>query len=59
MDLGPYAAFILGAYGAALVITGAMIGWVLIDHRRQMKILSELEASGITRRSERGREVKS
>jgi heme exporter protein D len=59
MDLGPYAAFILGAYGAALLITGAMIAWVLIDHRRQMKILSELEASGITRRSERGREVKS
>jgi heme exporter protein D len=59
MDLGPYAAFILGAYGVAFVITGAMVAWVLIDYRRQIKILSDLEASGITRRSERTREVKS
>jgi heme exporter protein D len=58
MDLGPYAVFIIGAYTVALVIVGAMIAWVLIDHRRQMKILSDLEASGITRRSERAREVK-
>jgi hypothetical protein len=29
----------------------------LIDHRRQTKILSDLEASGMTRRSERVREA--
>ena len=58
MDLGPYAAFIVGAYLTALVFAGAMIAWVLIDYRRQVKILSDLEASGITRRSERAREVK-
>ena len=55
MDLGPYAAFIVGAYLTALVFAGAMIAWVLIDYRRQVKILSDLEASGITRRSERSR----
>jgi heme exporter protein D len=55
VDLGPYAGFIVGAYLTALVIEGAMIAWVLIDHRRQLKILSDLEASGITRRSERSR----
>ena len=55
VDLGPYAAFIVGAYLTVLVIEGAMIAWVLIDHRRQVKILSDLEASGITRRSERSR----
>jgi heme exporter protein D len=58
VDLGPYAAFIVGAYLTALVIVGAMIAWVLIDYRRQVKILSDLEASGITRRSERAREGK-
>jgi heme exporter protein D len=57
MELGPYAAFILAAYLAALVIVGAMVAWVLIDHRRQTKILSDLEASGMTRRSERAREA--
>ncbi len=58
MDLGPYAGFILGAYAAALLIVAAMIAWVLIDHRRQTKILSDLEARGMTRRSERAREAK-
>ena len=55
VDLGPYAAFIVGAYLTVLVIEGAMIAWVFIDYRRQVKILSDLEASGITRRSERSR----
>jgi len=58
MDFGPYGAFILGAYAAALVIVSAMVAWVLIDHRRQIKILSDLEARGVTRRSERTHEVK-
>jgi len=58
MDLGPYTTFIVGAYTAALMIMVAMIAWVLIDHRRQTKILSDLEARGVTRRSERSREAK-
>jgi len=53
MDLGPHAAFIVGAYAVALLIVAALIGWVLIDNRRQRQILSDLEARGITRRSER------
>ena len=52
MDLGPHAAFIVGAYAVALVIVAALVGWVLIDNRRQRQILSDLEAKGITRRSE-------
>ncbi len=51
--LGPYAAFIMGAYAAAALVVGALIGWVLIDHRLQRRTLQELEARGITRRSER------
>jgi heme exporter protein D len=53
MDLGPNSAFIVAAYAVAVLIVAAMIAWVGIDHRRQMKILAELEARGVTRRSER------
>jgi heme exporter protein D len=59
MDLGPHAAFIVGAYAVALLIVAALIGWVLIDNRRQRQILSDLEAKGITRRSERSPERQS
>jgi heme exporter protein D len=59
MDLGPHAAFIVGAYTVALLIVAALIGWVLIDNRRQRQILSDLEAKGITRRSERSPERQS
>ncbi len=52
MNLGPYATFILGAYGAAALIVIAMVAWVVIDHWRQARALAELEARGVTRRSE-------
>jgi len=52
MDLGPHAAFIVGAYTVALLIVAALVGWVLIDNWWQRQILSDLEAKGITRRSE-------
>jgi heme exporter protein D len=58
MELGPHAAFIVGAYAVAVAIIAAMIAWVLIDHRRQLRILSELEAHGVTRRSDRPGEGK-
>jgi heme exporter protein D len=53
MDLGPHAAFIIGAYAVAILIVAALIAWVLIDQRRQRQLLTDLEARGITRRSER------
>ena len=52
MNLGPYASFILGAYGAAALIVIAMVAWVVIEHRRQARALAALEARGVTRRSE-------
>jgi len=51
MDLGPYAAFILTAYAAAVVIIGGLIVWVRLDHRAQLRKLADLEARGVTRRS--------
>jgi heme exporter protein D len=53
MNLGPHAFFIVSAYGVAALIVGAMIAWVVLDHRRQARRLADLEAHGITRRSER------
>ena len=57
MNLGPHADFILTAYGAAALIVAAMIAWVAIDHRRQARALADLEARGVTRRSERAGEA--
>jgi heme exporter protein D len=51
MTLGPYAGFIIAAYGAAFVVVGALIGWIVADHRAQMRTLADLEARGIARRS--------
>ena len=53
MNLCPHAAFIVGAYTVAILIVAAMIAWIFLDHRRQMRILSDLEARGVTRRSDR------
>ena len=51
--LGPYAGFILGSYGMAAVVIGVLVGWVVLDHRRQLAELADLEARGVTRRSVR------
>jgi heme exporter protein D len=53
MDLGPHAGFIVIAYGLAILLVGAMMAWVVVDHRRQLRSLAELEARGVTRRSPR------
>ena len=52
MTLGPYAAFIIGAYGVAAVVFAALIAWIIIDHRMQTRTLEDLERRGITRRSD-------
>ena len=53
MSLGPYASFIVTAYALATIVVLILIGWVLIDYRRQNMRLRELEASGVIRRSGR------
>ena len=51
MHLGPYAAFIIAAYAAAFVVVGGLIAWVVLDFRAQKRVLGDLEAHGVTRRS--------
>jgi heme exporter protein D len=52
-SLGPHAFFIVASYIAAAIVLAGLIGWVVIDYRRQQAILKALEASGVTRRSVR------
>jgi len=51
--LGPYAAFIVSSYAIVALVVLILIAWVITDHRRQQAQLRDLEAKGITRRSQR------
>jgi len=53
MNLGPHAAFIVAAYAAALAVVLGLIGWVMADHAAQRRLLADLEARGVTRRSDK------
>ncbi len=57
MNLGPHAAFIMAAYTAAFFVVGALIVWVALDYRAQKRVLADLDAQGITRRSDAAKEV--
>ena len=52
MELGPHAAFIVAAYVMAALVVVGLIAWVLADYEAQRRRLADLEARGITRRSE-------
>lgn len=51
MDLGPHAHFIWLSYAAVVTVLAALIGWLIIDGRRQQNALHELEKRGVRRRS--------
>jgi heme exporter protein D len=53
MDLGPHAAFIVTAYAAAIAIVAGLILWVVLDRAHLARMLDDVEAQGITRRSKR------
>ena len=52
-NLGPHAAFIVAAYAAALAVIISLIAWVLADHAAQRRLLADLEARGVSRRSDK------
>jgi heme exporter protein D len=52
IDLGKHAVFIWSSYGIAAVVLTALIVWLIADGRRLKRRLSELEAQGVTRRSQ-------
>jgi heme exporter protein D len=51
MDLGPHAAFIIASYAMATLVVLGLVAWVLADHAAQRRLLADLEARGVTRRS--------
>ena len=51
MDLGPHAGFIWASYGAVGLVLLVLLVWLIFDGRRQRRLLEELEARGIRRRS--------
>ena len=53
MDLGQYASFIVTSYALVAGVVLLLIVWIFADYRRQQARLSDLEASGVTRRSGR------
>lgn len=52
-DLGQHAAFIIAAYAATFVAIAALALFIVEDDRKQRRLLAELEARGIRRRSAR------
>ena len=53
MELGPHAAFIWISYAAVGVALTALTAWLVFDGRRQQRLIDELEARGVRRRSDR------
>jgi heme exporter protein D len=51
MNLGPHAAFIVAAYSVTAVVVTALIGWIVSDYAAQRRILEDLDARGVRRRS--------
>jgi heme exporter protein D len=44
MDLGPHAAFIWASYAAVALVILALLGWLVLDGRRQQADLDAVEA---------------
>jgi heme exporter protein D len=53
MELGPHAAFIWAAYAATAAVLAGLALWLVIDGQRQQRVVDELEARGLRRRSNR------
>ncbi|MBY0381116.1 MAG: heme exporter protein CcmD [Xanthobacteraceae bacterium] len=49
---GKYADFILTSYGLVVIVVLGLIASIIIDYRRQRTALRDLEARGVTRRSD-------
>ncbi len=52
IDLGPHAGFIIAAYAVFFIAVLGLIVWVVQDGANQRRLLAELEARGVRRRSE-------
>jgi heme exporter protein D len=53
MTFAQEAPFIVAAYAATIFVIAALIAWVVLDHSAQRRLLGDLEAQGVYRRSRR------
>ena len=53
MTFAQEAGFIVASYAVTAFVVAALIGWVVLDYWTQRRILGDLEASGVSRRSQR------
>jgi heme exporter protein D len=53
IDLGPHYGFIVASYAIAAGVLCGLIAWIGCDGRTQRRLLAELEAEGVARRSKR------
>lgn len=56
MSLGPHASFIIAAYIVTAIVVVALIAWIVADYMAQRRILGELDARGVRRRSQANEE---
>jgi heme exporter protein D len=56
MDLGPHAHFIWASYAVVALALAGLAAWLILDGRHQQRLIDDLDARGIRRRSDRGRE---
>jgi heme exporter protein D len=50
-DLGPHAAYIWASYAIVAVALASLVAWLVADGRRQQRLLDELDARGVRRRT--------
>jgi heme exporter protein D len=53
MTFAQEAGFIVAAYAVTAFVVAMLIAWVVIDYSAQRRILGDLEARGVSRRSHR------
>ncbi len=52
MDLGTHAAYIWASYAVAGMVLAGLLAWLVVDGRRQQRLIAELESRGVRRRSD-------
>lgn len=52
MDLGPHAAYIWACFVLTGLLIAALTAWLVLDGRRQQRLIAELEQRGVRRRSD-------
>lgn len=53
MNLGPHADFIVASYAITAFVMAVLIAWIVLDYSAQRRILGDLDARGVRRRSQR------